>query len=210
MAGFGYSGGDQGFEGQPADREMSGSLLGRKAHGIEDLSALLGSKGDLLTASWPARWSYPGRTPRKGLLLLSSLGIHFAEEIAPLLRSGRTDYRLRPEAEVSFTADYYFGQTVLDLSRPPSGTPLIHVGLSMYEVDEPGDVFDAIYRAKEAVMVRDATLFPRAAHTRPAPPGQTTVVRTVVHEVVKVPCRYCGSLVDLTATTCSSCGAPLR
>jgi hypothetical protein len=42
-----------------------------------------------------------------------------------------------------------------------------------------------------------------------APPG-TTVIREVIHEVVKVPCSYCGTLVDVTDPRCPSCGAPLR
>jgi len=34
--------------------------------------------------------------------------------------------------------------------------------------------------------------------------------RVIVREVVRIPCQYCGTLVDITRTTCQSCGAPLQ
>lgn len=39
------------------------------------------------------------------------------------------------------------------------------------------------------------------------PPPGTTVVREVVHEVVKVRCNYCGNLMAVTDARCPSCGA---
>jgi hypothetical protein len=35
------------------------------------------------------------------------------------------------------------------------------------------------------------------------------VVREIVHEVVKIPCRYCGSLMPAAASRCPMCGAPV-
>ena len=32
----------------------------------------------------------------------------------------------------------------------------------------------------------------------------------VIREIVKIPCRYCGSLTDVTAGECSRCNAPIR
>ncbi len=34
--------------------------------------------------------------------------------------------------------------------------------------------------------------------------------KEIVKEIVKVPCAYCGVLVDITSTRCPSCGAPLN
>jgi hypothetical protein len=39
-------------------------------------------------------------------------------------------------------------------------------------------------------------------------PKQSPVQQIVIKEVVKVKCRYCGALIDSTATTCPVCGAP--
>ncbi|MGE5532836.1 MAG: zinc ribbon domain-containing protein [Bacillota bacterium] len=39
-------------------------------------------------------------------------------------------------------------------------------------------------------------------------PRQPPVQQIVIREVVKVKCRYCGSLIDSTAQTCPFCGAP--
>jgi hypothetical protein len=40
------------------------------------------------------------------------------------------------------------------------------------------------------------------------PSGQPAVQQIVMRETVKVPCRYCGTLIDSTATVCPNCGAP--
>lgn len=40
------------------------------------------------------------------------------------------------------------------------------------------------------------------------PKEQPPVQQIVIKEVVKVKCRYCGALIDATATTCPVCGAP--
>jgi hypothetical protein len=37
--------------------------------------------------------------------------------------------------------------------------------------------------------------------------GQQVVVKEVVHEVVKIPCRYCQTLFDQLETSCPNCGA---
>jgi hypothetical protein len=39
-------------------------------------------------------------------------------------------------------------------------------------------------------------------------PKQPPVQQIVIHEVVKVKCRYCGALIDSTAAVCPQCGAP--
>ncbi len=40
------------------------------------------------------------------------------------------------------------------------------------------------------------------------PRDQPPVQQVVIRETVKVPCRYCGTLMDSTATNCPNCGAP--
>jgi hypothetical protein len=40
------------------------------------------------------------------------------------------------------------------------------------------------------------------------PSGQPAVQQIVMRETVKVNCRYCGTLIDSTATVCPNCGAP--
>lgn len=40
-------------------------------------------------------------------------------------------------------------------------------------------------------------------------PSAQPVPQVVLRETVKVPCRYCGTLIDVTSKTCPSCGAPL-
>lgn len=40
------------------------------------------------------------------------------------------------------------------------------------------------------------------------PSGQPAVQQVVIRETVKTNCRYCGTLIDTTATVCPVCGAP--
>ena len=53
---------------------------------------------------------------------------------------------------------------------------------------------------------------PPPASTSPnidlTPKEQPQVQQIVIKEVVKVKCKYCGALIDSTATTCPVCGAP--
>jgi tetratricopeptide (TPR) repeat protein len=55
----------------------------------------------------------------------------------------------------------------------------------------------------------DSSCFEEVGPGEALPPG-IPAGQVVVREIVRIPCRYCGSLVDITRTTCQSCGAPLR
>ena len=37
--------------------------------------------------------------------------------------------------------------------------------------------------------------------------GETTATKTIVKEVVMIPCKYCGTLIPQAASSCSNCGA---
>lgn len=41
-------------------------------------------------------------------------------------------------------------------------------------------------------------------------PTRDVYVKEVLREVVKVPCKYCGALNEVTEKKCCSCGAPVR
>jgi hypothetical protein len=47
------------------------------------------------------------------------------------------------------------------------------------------------------------------ASSRPTAATPAVVREVVIREIVRIPCRYCGALVDQTATRCVGCGAPL-
>ncbi|MGB6501399.1 MAG: zinc ribbon domain-containing protein [Thermoplasmata archaeon] len=57
----------------------------------------------------------------------------------------------------------------------------------------------------------DYTPIPPLASAPPvglSPGAQPAVQQIVMRETVKVNCRYCGTLIDTTATVCPNCGAP--
>ncbi len=61
------------------------------------------------------------------------------------------------------------------------------------------------WEARRAAAQRELT-----RSTVAGPPPGTTVIREVVHEVVKVRCNFCGNLMAVTDARCPSCGAPVR
>jgi rubrerythrin len=72
-----------------------------------------------------------------------------------------------------------------------------------------GAAFWFVYKAaktKEQQMEQS-----RIAQAAMPPQQQAHVIykeKETIREVVKVPCKYCGTLVDVTSPKCPSCGAP--
>lgn len=67
-------------------------------------------------------------------------------------------------------------------------------------------VKQAMVQINQAVSaVRASPLPPFQAQA----PAQTVVEREIIKEIVKIPCKYCGTLVPVTDPKCESCGAPL-
>ena len=68
----------------------------------------------------------------------------------------------------------------------------------------------------QACYAEEVAAFQARCRSHPPPRQQTPghpperVLREVfIKEVVRIPCRYCGALVDNTAKRCDACGAPL-
>lgn len=53
-------------------------------------------------------------------------------------------------------------------------------------------------------------VYVQTAQPMPYYPPPPQIEREVIREVVKVPCRYCGTLVELRAPYCHGCGAPVQ
>lgn len=71
------------------------------------------------------------------------------------------------------------------------------------------------YNEEQAVRIANTLMLARQISVvPPATPPTTTpasmVERIVVREIVKIPCKYCGSLIDQTATSCPYCGGNLH
>lgn len=106
------------------------------------------------------------------------------------------------------------------LSKYGTGTP-IDTLINLLNTETDADIRLLIYRSfRDINDVRSNELFYRAlkdedvrirdfaAATLKAL-GVVIAPREIVKEIVKVPCKYCGSLVDITCHKCLSCGAPL-
>ncbi len=71
----------------------------------------------------------------------------------------------------------------------------------------------ALTHRAEPMVVPDVVVVynpPRAAAVQPPNPQVVKETREVIREIVKVPCRYCGTLNESTAPRCMSCGATTR
>ncbi|MCI4320338.1 MAG: hypothetical protein L3K23_09475 [Thermoplasmata archaeon] len=91
------------------------------------------------------------------------------------------------------------------------------VGLTVNHLYFEGSTAPGLAAEHLAVELRSTivqTRQRRLGETRPPPPPPTGPVapapihtREIVREVVKVPCRYCGTLFELTDLKCPGCGA---
>lgn len=61
---------------------------------------------------------------------------------------------------------------------------------------------DAVSRMSEIQVLQ-----PTVQVAAPSAPTTQTVVKEVVREVVKIPCKYCNTLFDQLDTSCPNCGA---
>jgi len=67
----------------------------------------------------------------------------------------------------------------------------------------------AVRIANSLTLLRQLPAGPMAG--APVPGVQPAMVeRVVVREIVKIPCKYCGSLVEQTASSCPNCGGNLH
>ncbi|HTY89963.1 MAG TPA: PH domain-containing protein [Methanocella sp.] len=67
--------------------------------------------------------------------------------------------------------------------------------IMLEEVKDPNNVKETVRKAMIAEKTAQRT---------------THVQKEVVKEVVKIPCKYCGGLIESTSTKCPICGAPLN
>jgi hypothetical protein len=90
-----------------------------------------------------------------------------------------------------------------------------NAGSARFQVRDPEEVAGEIEASRAAGQLAWQA---RRAHAREVlrrstvqgPAYGSTVVREVVHEVVRVRCPYCGNLMDETDERCPSCGAGVR
>ncbi len=71
-----------------------------------------------------------------------------------------------------------------------------------------GPIRDALN--DESDIVRNAAAVAVNLLKIPLTDGSKEIHREVIKEIVKIPCRYCGTFIVNTSTTCPGCGAPLN
>ena len=92
-----------------------------------------------------------------------------------------------------------FGGEPLDLESIPNSDAQTAYGLIRNNLGR--------YQAPFAQSAMNAPVYQQMPAAQTPPSGGTTTV--VEREVVKIKCRFCGTLNDQTAVSCASCGASL-
>ena len=88
-----------------------------------------------------------------------------------------------------------------------SSLPLVKVGLLRKERQCP-----RCAQASGAARLPYTPYQPQPQYQQPPQPVYVTTQQTkeTIKEIVKIPCSYCGTLVEQLSSFCTSCGAPLR
>jgi len=161
---------------------------------------------------------------KKGVLIITNFRLIFMSTLAGYSNVYAVDYSIdfsniisvSPEKDKS---DWRFkkggfNQTLVVLVRDREHFEFAKEGMH-----------DVIPELEELISVRKAEVKAKhaEAQTKPAqterssgvPPetqatGQTILKEKEIHVVVKIPCRYCGTLNDQFAAKCESCGASIR
>jgi hypothetical protein len=124
------------------------------------------------------------------------------------LKKDYTDYNYQDVTNVVLAKG--FTRSTLKLDLRFGGEPLVLENLPNSDAQRAyGLIRENLsrYQAPFAQGVMGAPSYQQSPPAQPPPAGGQTAV--VEREVVKIKCRYCGTLNDETAKACVSCGATL-
>jgi len=131
-----------------------------------------------------------------GYLVLTSQRVVFVQVVGV---GHRRTYHLLPR--MSFRLEH-----LTELREDPPGS--LRVSGSDFRVAGV-NAYGACDLIERCRVARLNALAPMGAIPSRGPSGATVTERIIVREIVKVPCRYCGALVDHGANRCPACGAPV-
>jgi hypothetical protein len=149
-----------------------------------------------------------------GFLLLTNLRVVFlwrTPKLLGLLGVERDEWHEGPDFLLGAIAPPRATERFVELEEPGDGRS----SSARFPVQNPRAVAAAIAHeipsGRTLWLARRARVLERMRADRSAGPSPTPgVVREVVRVVVRVPCRYCGSLMDEGAARCPTCGAGQR
>lgn len=140
-------------------------------------------------------------------VLITSQRIILRHPHAMGLKKDFTDYNYQDVANV--VLDKGFTRSTLKLVLRLKGEPLALEDLPNTDAEKAyGLIRENLgrYQSPFAQNIMGAQTSQPAPAAQAPPPGGTTVIE---REVVKIKCRYCGTLNDETARACVNCGASL-
>ncbi|MGI0133244.1 MAG: hypothetical protein ACREDK_09215 [Thermoplasmata archaeon] len=162
--------------------------------------AVLPWHGEAFADYWgPLETTVDGH-PRTGTLVLSNHRLFFVRVASRSVAETKVDFAspLNQLHRIVGEHDHYEGRLVVDRR-----TFSFRATTPQAAGDEVASIVVTITGAR-ALRLEELHAPPPVVAPLP------TVHREIVREIVKVPCRYCGSLVEVTSTKCAACGATLR
>lgn len=196
---------------------QNGAAIALQEYGLSFIGPILASiikqqRNNIRAATSPKRpvdinvvATYDAKSSPIGTVMVD-LGSSTISSLIPLLNSD--DKALKDTVKRVFLE---FGTVaveplIIELKNPDKNIRLN----ALYILGEIKDI-----RAAEVVMnaLRDEDVDIRNAAASAIKGFNITTVpkeRETIREIVKIPCSYCGSLVEITATKCPTCGAPLK
>lgn len=161
----------------------------------------------------PLFWS---KTHTRGYLVLTSHRLIFVRAPTALKRSYQSIFEVRLDNVRSLSV--VEGMLSSTFSTDAESFTVPHVGSPVKSHVVRG-FRDIVARAREGFLEgkRQALAMSRQvaapsrikAELKTPAPAQVVREREIIKEIVKVPCRYCGNLVPVTASKCPTCSAPL-
>jgi hypothetical protein len=149
---------------------------------------------------WAPLWATFDDERMTGTLVLSNLRLLFLRGTGPPIASIRLQSTLPLESVHRLVGE----------NRHDEGTLSVNHDRYSFHAATPeiaGQLSTAI--ARTIASARTERLAEIHRPPPPVPPPPFVVHRETVREIVKIPCRYCGALVEVTSPRCFSCGAPL-
>jgi hypothetical protein len=165
----------------------------------------VGEGAVIFTRDDDAMWSPPkGLVPRNGPEADEGNQLKNGEKIS-IQAGSMLDVKMEEIPAKDFDIMVSFGNPVAPRNRHNDRKVVILVN----PANAPGNPrheFETIENVKLYNALQDEMAFYAAGKNASQHVEKTTIIR----EIVKVPCQYCGNLNEITKMRCESCGAPVK
>jgi hypothetical protein len=159
-------------------------------------------------------WKYNGK--KKGFLVITNLRLIFLTSLDNLSNVFAEDYSIDLEKIISVSPEKDGSDWRFKIGGFNQALVILIPNRQHFDFAKEGihDIIPQlevlISERKEAVPASARTETKTIPHESATASAQHTLKEKEIHVVVKIPCRFCGTLNDQFSPKCLSCGAPIR